>query len=220
VDPTSEYVYGANLLGGVFRFDLTSSPVGVFKLGDLTDSGGRRQPVTTRPELSTIEGYRVLFIGTGRYLGTSDLKDPVTLIPPSPEAWQQTLYAFKDKDLNYGNIRSANLIQQTLSILDSTTRSTSQNSVNWTTANGWYGIQSRQPIAGSGEPRSPTVPGTLLVVTNVPSDDACSRRRQLVLSVPVRHRNVRVERSVQRRRQQADQRRHRVRWCSACRTAP
>jgi type IV pilus assembly protein PilY1 len=176
-DPTSKYVYGADLTGMVYRFDLTISPGTVRRLAQLTDGGGRPQPVTTRPELASIEGYRVLFIGTGRYLGLSDLQDPDALTPPSGDAYQQSVYAFKDKATDYGDIRSgATLVAQAIKVIDSTMRSTTANAVSWSTQDGWYvDLNPGNQSPGERVTVDPQlVLGTLLVVTNVPRDDACS----------------------------------------------
>jgi type IV pilus assembly protein PilY1 len=99
----------------------------------------RPQSVTTRPELGYINNNRVVFVGTGRYLGISDLTDPATWTPASTDAYQQSLYAIKDTGSTLGNLRtSGNLVQQTITIKDSLTRGSSSNSVNWTSNNGWY----------------------------------------------------------------------------------
>jgi type IV pilus assembly protein PilY1 len=173
-DNTSRYVYGGDIRGNVWRFDLDTDTV--LLMGTLTDSASRPQSVTTRPELSSIKGYRVLFIGTGRFLGMSDLQDPATWIPASTDAYQQSLYAFKDTGVPLGNLRtSGNLVKQTLSV-SSLTRSTSTNSVDWTSANGWY-VDFNPGGDSPGERVNidpQLVMGTLVVGTNVPNMTACT----------------------------------------------
>jgi type IV pilus assembly protein PilY1 len=176
-DNTGKYVYGGDLLGNLWRFDLTTSPSGILKLGVLTDGSGRPQSVTTRPELGLVQGNRVVFVGTGRYLGVSDLQDPATWSPPSTDAYQQSVYAIKDKGVAYGNVRSsANLVQQTISVVDPITRTTSTNPVNWSSNNGWYAdFNPSNDSPGERVSIDPQlVLGTLLVTTNVPNTDACS----------------------------------------------
>jgi hypothetical protein len=56
---TAKYVYGGDLAGNVWRFDLTASPATAMKLGTLSDAAGRPQSVTTRPELALINGALV-----------------------------------------------------------------------------------------------------------------------------------------------------------------
>ena len=71
--------------------------------------------MTTAPELGNISGNRVVFVGTGRLLGASDLVDPATLIPAQPFAYNQSLYALKDKGTAYGNPRNDSaMVQQTI----------------------------------------------------------------------------------------------------------
>jgi type IV pilus assembly protein PilY1 len=161
-DNTAKYVYGGDLLGNVWRFDLTVWPATVMKLGVLTDLSGNPQPVTTRPELGVVQGYRVIYIGTGEYLGASDLGNTKT----------QSFYAFKDLGIPYGTIRtSANLVQQTI-IVSGTTSTSSSNTVNWSQKNGWY-----VDFPNSGERLNidpQLVLGTLLVDTNIPGISACT----------------------------------------------
>ena len=89
---TAEYIYGGDLLGDMWRFDPDSSATGhtgipVFKLAHLANASNVAQPITTKPELSlTSTGQRVVFTGSGQYLGIPDLATTQT----------QTLYAMKD----------------------------------------------------------------------------------------------------------------------------
>jgi type IV pilus assembly protein PilY1 len=91
----AEQVYGGDLLGNVWRVDVsvvdqykTASAVLFAKL----DDGTNPQPVTTAPqiEIDINNGVdRYVFIGTGRLLDTSDFTTP------SP-AQMQTMYAIRD----------------------------------------------------------------------------------------------------------------------------
>ena len=177
-DNTATFVYGGDLLGNVWRFDMSIDPPAVQKLGALTDSGGRPQSITTRPELGVVQGNRVLFIGTGRYLGTNDLVDPATLVPAEQWAYGQTLYAFKDRGINYGDIRTSTsngLVQQT--ITDSSgIRTISNNPVDWNTKDGWY-VDFNPGGTSPGERVNLDpllVLGTLVVTTNIPGNSACT----------------------------------------------
>ena len=176
-DNSGKWVYGGDLLGNVWRFDLRTSPISVLHIASLTDANGRTQPVTTRPELGQISNHRVLYMATGRYIGVSDLTDPASQVPASTDAWQQSLYAFKDNDTDYGNLRFAGgLIVQTISVLNGTTRSSSTNPVDWNTNNGWrvdFNPANQSP--GERVNLDPQlVLGTLAVVTNVPDATACN----------------------------------------------
>lgn len=86
-------VYGGDLYGNVWRFDLTQLSASggtayVQLLATLaSDSNGiTRQPVTTRPEVSYINNRAVVYVGTGAYLGPADVTTTNA----------QTIYAMKD----------------------------------------------------------------------------------------------------------------------------
>lgn len=173
---TAKYVYGVDLYGNVWKFDLTSGSPTVLKLAELKDASGKPQSITSRPDLGNIKGYPVVFVGTGRYLGTDDLVDPATLVPPNQWAYQQSLYAIKDQGVAYGNFRTkANVVQQTL-ITNGVSRSTSNLPVDWTIKDGWY-IDFNPGGESPGERVNidvQLVQGTLIVVTNVPNNNACT----------------------------------------------
>jgi type IV pilus assembly protein PilY1 len=172
-DNTVDYVYGGDLRGSLWRFDLTGASPSASLMGTLTDAANRPQSVTTRPELGYVNGNRVVFVGTGRYLGISDLTDPATWTPASTDAYQQSLYAVKDTGSNLGNLRtSGNLVQQTIIVKDALTRTSSTNSVNWASSNGWY-VDFNPSGTSAGERITVDMLltlGTLNVKTNVPNE--------------------------------------------------
>ena len=96
-DATVEAIYGGDLYGNVWKFDLsgaTQADWNVKRLATLTDGSGNRQPITSEPELALVGSHRVIYVGTGRYLGDKDL-------PGEPGAFvsatgTQTIYALKD----------------------------------------------------------------------------------------------------------------------------
>ncbi|NDP41515.1 MAG: hypothetical protein GZ089_02155 [Aromatoleum sp.] len=91
-----EQVYGGDLYGNFWRFDLRDPNPGKWvleKLATFTDPGGAPQPVTIAPqiEVDVANGVdRWVFIGTGRLLDDTDLA----------VSQQQTLYAIRDGDVN------------------------------------------------------------------------------------------------------------------------
>jgi type IV pilus assembly protein PilY1 len=86
-----KHVYGGDLSGRVWRFDIAAGTKTL--LTTLKGPGGNLQPVTTRPALgdfkSTITN-RVVYVGTGKYLGFDDIVDTST----------QSLYAIRDDNSN------------------------------------------------------------------------------------------------------------------------
>ncbi len=179
VNNTTTIVYGADLLGNVWKYDMATVPPTVKRIAQLMDAAGKPQSVTTRPEVTRFDaGFNVVYVGTGRLLGSSDLQDPATLVPPENLAYQQTVYAFKDTDADLGDLRlpAAKLVQQTLSIIDSTSRTISNNPVDWSTQNGWF-VDLNPANDSPGERVNIDmllVRGVLLVATNEPNSEPCS----------------------------------------------
>jgi type IV pilus assembly protein PilY1 len=178
---TALTIYGGDLKGNLWRFQLESTtPVAagtVTRLTTLVDGSGNVQPITTRPEMTLVGTNRIIYVATGRLLGSSD----------RDSALRQSIYAIKDTMASsssplYSSIRGVTgFVQQTLSLLPSETdrRTATNNSVNLLTDNGWY---VDLPDGGTGSPASPTERvtvdpvlqlGTLVIPSNVPSDDDC-----------------------------------------------
>ena len=102
----------------------------------------------------------------------------MTLSPPEARAYQQTVYGFKDTGADLGNLRlpAANLVQQSLIVVDPTNRSVSNNPVDWTLQNGWYvDLNPANQSPGERVNIDPQlVRGVLLVPTNEPNSQPCS----------------------------------------------
>ena len=174
VDNTVQRVYGGDNLGNVWRFDVNGD-VGAAGydaqlLATLRDTGGNVQPVTARPELGLTGGNVMVYVGTGRYLGISDLTD----------ASQQSIYAIKDKlgSTSYGNPRATTnkFIQQTLTDTTcpanatvcapgQTVRTGSSNAVDLNTDDGWYVDLPATRERANTDPQLAL--GTLVFTTNV-----------------------------------------------------
>jgi type IV pilus assembly protein PilY1 len=176
INNTAKYVYGGDLYGNVWKFDLQgASPVAI-RLAALKDAGGKPQSITSRPELGLINGFRVVFVGTGRYLGLDDLVDPASLAPPNQWAYDQSLYAIKDDGPTFANFRAANVVENVIVPVGDTSRTTTNNAVDWATQDGWF-IDFNPGGASPGERVNidpQLIQGTLLVVTNVPNNNACT----------------------------------------------
>ena len=181
-DNTVLSVYGGDLLGNVWRFDLSDKSTSnwkVKKLAALVDTSGVAQSVTTEPELASVvlAGFprRLIFVGTGQYLGDSDI--PGASGANIHAAQRQTMYALVDDLTNPSgttavipSLRSS-LQQQTLSGGGST-RSVSGNAVDYSTKKGWY---IDLPDAGERVNTSPVLALRALVFTsNIPNSDVCS----------------------------------------------
>lgn len=101
-------VYGGDLLGNLWRFNVGASTSTVQLVATLKDASGNAQSITTKPQVTTYSGLPLVFVGTGRYLGESDV----------PSTQTQTFYALKDKldGTSYDNPRELDgFFTQTLS---------------------------------------------------------------------------------------------------------
>jgi Tfp pilus tip-associated adhesin PilY1 len=98
-DNTIEAVYGGDLLGNLWRFDVNGpDALGANDLGAagpdaqllavLKDGSGNPQPITTKPQVTSIPstGEKMVIVGTGSYLDSSDATNTNT----------QSVYAIKD----------------------------------------------------------------------------------------------------------------------------
>jgi type IV pilus assembly protein PilY1 len=182
-DNTTIAAYGGDMFGNLWRFDVNgdigATGYDAQLLASFKDASGKAQPITVKMLEATISGKPVVFAGTGRYLGTTDVADN------SP----QSFYAIMDKltATTYPSPRAAGsgFVRQTL--VDGTcptgtstsvcaptqaVRTISSNPVDWNTNNGWY-----IDFLSSGE-RSVTDPslglGTLLFTTVTPQSSTVS----------------------------------------------
>jgi len=183
-DNTAQRVYGGDLFGNVWRFDINNnvgaSGYDAQLLATLRGASGNVQSVTARPELGLVAGFSVVYVGTGRYLGATDLSDTAS----------QSIYAIKDSQgsTGVGNPRATGttFVKQTLTdakcssaqatagycTLNNDIRTGSGLPVNFATGNGWF-----VDLPATGE-RATTDPqlalGTLAFTTNVLDASACS----------------------------------------------
>jgi type IV pilus assembly protein PilY1 len=152
---TVQYVYGGDLLGNVWRFDLKGKGDPT-KLATLIGPDNQPQPVTAAPELLNHEGKRVIFVGTGRLMDISDFGNSKV----------QSIYAIAD-GATLINARNS-LVKQTY---DRATDSMSNNEVDWTIKRGWY----VDLPAGEQINTRPTIAyGGLAFVSNINGGADCS----------------------------------------------
>ena len=176
-DNTATRFYGGDLLGNLWRFDIDSQVKpyqSSMLLAQFLLSGSTPQPITTRPvpiAVSVTSGTRaVVIVGTGRYLGTSDISDKT----------QQSIYAIADdlKDTGWGDVRSGTnasaFVQQTLTV-DTTanTASDSNTAVNFSdpAIGGWW-----LDLPNSGERVATNMSvqyNTLVVGSAIPTGNVC-----------------------------------------------
>lgn len=168
----AQYVYGGDLFGNLYRFDIddrASNPNAntVLKLTQFS-IGGDPQPITVAPTLSEINGKRTVFVGTGKYIESSDL------LPANYR--QQSLYAFTDYGITStlsGAALRALMEPQTISG-GSGTRTSSGNSPDWVAKIGWYADLPSSASTGERENVEATIiSGKLFVPTLIPPTGTC-----------------------------------------------
>ena len=164
-DGSAKYVYGGDLLGNVWKFDLVAKTAPA-KVAVLKDPAGNLQPVTAAPELLSYGGKRIVLIGTGRLLDITDFGSTGV----------QTFYAIAD-GATLANARSS-LVQQTYTRSGDTVTT---NAVDWATTRGWY---MDLPAGEQQNTRPALTRGAIAFVTNVAGSSDCSASSYLyVLNV-------------------------------------
>lgn len=130
-DNRTQYVYGGDLSGSLWRFDLDGASA--IRLARTKAELGA-QPITVQPEMAEIDGHRVVIFGTGRFLGQSDVSVHVSA------SRQQAVYAVKDTGAYLATIGegAGNLVALTLNAGTDPRTSSSVTPVNWASHNGWH----------------------------------------------------------------------------------
>ena len=170
VDNSTQYVYGGDLGGTLWRFDINAQTSQ--KLGSTAATAGNN-PITAKPEVARVKDnsgnyYRVVFFGTGRYLGFNDLSASSTsaTVP-------QLIFAVKDTGTDLGILTTAGatLVPQTLATNVSPRTIPNPQPVDWYSKNGWY------VALPAGERVNIDLKlqlGTLVALSSIPVDDYCS----------------------------------------------
>ena len=169
VNNTTLRVYGGDLQGYMWRFNLDTATA--YAIALYTDPSGVGQPVTTKPELGEVNSVAMVYVGTGRYLGATDL----------PAVQVQTIYGIKDVTNGTApaspiSARGATVVAQTLT--NSTTgtgagiRTATSNTVDLTIKNGW---RADLPVSGERVNVDPKLQlGTLIIGSNIPANSPCT----------------------------------------------
>lgn len=184
------YVYGGDLKGNVWRFDLDAANGSTaMQIAAVRDGNNVAQPISVPPVVSPVTGsptkYLVYF-GTGQYFSVDDV--PGTASPNAHASQRQTIYGIVDDTAvaapTLPSIRGTNgnscstsgpnaggngdLVCQ---VIDNTGKA-SHNPVDLSTRRGFY---LDIPIAGGrvNTQAALTAGGTLVVVVNVPSNVTC-----------------------------------------------
>lgn len=182
-DNTAKRVYGGDLLGNIWRFDINGTyepnykSLLLAKLATQSGSGGsvsysNVQPITVRPELAELSyggaKYALVMVGTGELLGQSDLTNTSS----------QAIYAIRDPlgSTGWGAIQGdSRLVTQSFTTsADGTERTiaTPVQTVNWASDIGWTLAlpTSKERVAIDMNLQY----STLGVISHIPEGTACS----------------------------------------------
>jgi type IV pilus assembly protein PilY1 len=181
-----DYLYGGDLFGNVWRFDLTGGNTTQWDVAfgaplfQAKDSDGKVQPITTLTAVGRHPSNMglMIYFGTGKYFGTGDLLDTSA----------QTFYGIWDRwfDDDFDDVHDetdftaydrTSLLQQEVlgtnvsqfSLVDA--RVTSNHTIDWETQFGWY---LDLPEVGERVHQDPFLRNDRIIfVTVTPSDDPC-----------------------------------------------
>jgi type IV pilus assembly protein PilY1 len=165
----TERVYGVDLLGNVWRFDVNDilAPAGIeaTRVATVVDGSGTAQPITTRPELSEVGGQPFVYVGTGRYLGTTDNSNTQT----------QSVWALRDS-LTVTPLSNLRTTLKQMTITNQGSGTSAFRTIGCTaqcgSTDGWFA-----DLPDSGERVNIDIKlqlGTLVVASNVPQSNACN----------------------------------------------
>jgi type IV pilus assembly protein PilY1 len=187
--PVVDRLYGGDLLGNVWRIDFDGNyPAGdsgkeATLLARLSDGGSpaKPQPITTKPEVAEVTcgtaKCAAVMVGTGKYLGDSDLGDES----------KQSIYAIKDSlgTSGIGDARGTSMIERTMTqttgsasgtLAGRVIRTISGETVDWSEHNGWY-LDLDPNDTSPGERVNVDMSlqfNMLTVAANVPQETACN----------------------------------------------
>jgi type IV pilus assembly protein PilY1 len=165
----SRYVYGGDLLGNVWRFDLKDKNAPL-RVAELRGPTNEIQPVTAPLELTTITtktaSYRALIVPTGRMLDYTDFG--------KAELRRQSIYVIKDDGVTLTTPR-ATLKQQ---VYTQSPEALTGPDVNWDTDRGWF---VDLPVDEQANTRPSIVYGGVAVVTNKTGATDCAASSRLYL---------------------------------------
>jgi type IV pilus assembly protein PilY1 len=190
---TIRSIYGGDLHGNLWKFDVSQSNTGnwdvAFRQGPnryplftATDAGGNPQPITAPVEIGLHpDGGYMIYFGTGKYFETTD-----NVVPGNPQV--ESFYGVWDQSGNnptrITGARSTALTEQEIQFEGDpgggsqfNVRVTSGYPVDWNTKRGWF-LDLESPVNGPEGERVVDTPllrgGRVIFTTLIPSGDPCS----------------------------------------------
>ena len=167
-DATIDSVYGGDLLGNLWRFDLTGAvnTWSAVRLASFADASNNPQPISAAPELVVVGARRLVIVGTGLLVGQSDVATTQT----------QSIYAVVDDRTATPTVaepRTA-LARKVPVVAAGGVRNIPSDAVDLSTYKGWF-----FDLPGAGERVTDdlnAVFGAIVFATNQPSPTACNAK--------------------------------------------
>ena len=158
---TTQHIYGADLLGNVWRFEVNAAQTAT-RITTIVDASNNPQPITTKPEIADFGSPPVthVFVAAGKYIGASDLASTQV----------QSVWAIKDTGTYPVSAPRSSLSQLTITNTGNTRGIAC--TTNCTTNGGWF-----VDLPDTGERVNIDMKlqlGTLVVASNVPQNNACN----------------------------------------------
>jgi len=180
-DNTALRFYGGDLKGNLWRFDiddLVAPNHSALRLAQFQTSAGDPQAITIQPRLKLVSGQVAVIVGTGQYLGTTDIADTKT----------QGVAVIRDPLTNstWGVVRNNSAVKvSTVTLTDPNTTTPTATTldddavitassplVTWSTDGGW---RFDLPISKERVVTPIAVAGNkMLFASAIPSGDACT----------------------------------------------
>lgn len=195
-DNTTVAVYGGDMLGNLWRFDVNNtigaSGYDAQLLAKLASTDGTAQPITTHPVVSLVDNNIAVFVGTGRLLGATDLADetvqtiygikdpraadtdPATPIYNNPRSLVnsgESVNGFVKQTISFGTCPS-DAVAAELCLSGETVAMATSNPVSFATGSGWLLDLPRDRERANVD--MALVNSMLGIVTNAPNNEACT----------------------------------------------
>jgi type IV pilus assembly protein PilY1 len=161
VNNTTQHIYGTDLLGNIWRFEVNASQTAT-RVTTITDASNNPQAITTKPEIADFGSPPVthIYVAAGKYIGASDLSSTQV----------QSVWAVKDTGTYPVAAPRSALSQLTITNTGTTRGITCVT--NCVTNGGWFA-----DLPDTGERVNIDMKlqlGTLVVASNVPQNNACN----------------------------------------------
>ena len=164
-DRVIDAIYAGDLLGNVWKFDVSTGSWGIALSGKPLFTTASGQAITAPVEVGKVPsgatGKAMVYFGTGRYLLSGDVADTT----------KQSFYGLLDNNSVITKLQAQSIVYES-----APARVVSQNTVNWASQSGWK-LDLVPPSGTLQGERVLSVPllrfGRVIFNTSIPSSDPC-----------------------------------------------